>query len=67
MKGNCWQCAHCGKTGWDPTIEKPTAWCLAKSLIVAPERGCNYFEPKDEAYYRSQVKGKGKEKRKQGH
>ncbi len=37
----CYDCPNVGKTGKDDGTGKPIAWCNAKSIVVAPERGCD--------------------------
>ena len=43
--GTCWTCAKMVNYGTDKSTGKPIAWCGVKHQIVAPERGCKYYQP----------------------
>ena len=43
-KGICWTCNKMVNYGTDHATGKPIAFCGPKNQIVAPERGCEYYE-----------------------
>lgn len=40
-KVTCYTCPNVGAAGKDDATGKPIAWCNAKAVVVAPERGCD--------------------------
>ena len=43
-KGTCWTCNKMVNYGVDDATGKPIAFCGPKNQIVAPERGCEFYD-----------------------